>query len=140
MGMTNAERQAKHRARVKDRLAAVSAPHQEPLRNDIDAREEGIDAAEKMLIDAYYGVAETYRNWVGDSSQATNAELDRAIGAFLAEGIGFIDLIRMMKACAFDRINDHVGGHPNIPVRKMSWRKHADDMAGGADISKRGVT
>lgn len=127
MALTNAERQARHRERVKEKLRnAVPA---EPLRNDADAREEGIQSIEDLLIDAYFGTASTWFEFLGghDDSPSSVANKRRAIDAFLAEQVGFTDLVFMIREQAWARLNEHYGS-PEEALGEMSWRRHAAEI------------
>ncbi|MET3854434.1 hypothetical protein [Rhizobium sp. OAE497] len=118
MPLTNAERQARHRERIKDKLR--NAPE---LRNGSGTRESGLAEADEMLRNAYYSVAEQYFARAGERAR-------EAIEAFLSEEIGFADIMLMVMEQAYGRINDHYEcGNVGVPVREMSWRKHAKTIA-----------
>jgi hypothetical protein len=120
MAMSNAERQARHRERIKEKLR--NGGDAQPLRNDLDAREAGIEDIERLLLDEYYGVGEAWRRHLGQSSPSIDREANAAVETFLTEQVGFVDLIMMIREQAFDRINEFFQ-FPGAD-REMSWREH----------------
>ena len=197
MALSNAERQARHRERVKQKLAAASA---EPLRNEdgdvvklrkqvarlkeqlaekeaqraaqeASARwawkeadkatnramfaeadrerlaeeveelrngghEAGLERSEEMLLCEYYGVAETWFQYLGnDEEHPAYRHKVEAHNAFLKEEIGALDIIMMIQHEAFDRLNDYFtssctyNGLPEQGVQEPKWRSHAKTLS-----------
>lgn len=139
MALTNAQRQARHRERQKEKLrnAAPSAP----LRNDEDARDEGIQSIEDLLLATYFDTAAEWFDFLGGENDSRSAVADKrlAMDAFSAEQVGFVDLMLMIKEQAFARLNEHYGA-PEEHLPKMSWRRHSDETRAPACTKPRGVT
>lgn len=130
MALTNAERQARHRERIKERLRSAADP--KPLRNDGDGYEAGIEAIERLLLDEYYAVAQAWLEYPGASSKSVEAAAQVAVEDFLQEELRFTDLLMMIKEQAFGRLNDHMANRAyggDGTSREMSWRAHARDIS-----------
>jgi hypothetical protein len=142
MALTNAERQARHRARVKAKLEGVT-----PV-SPGDEYERGSDECEELFVGAYYSVGKTWAEFMSDPD---DEDVRASVARFMGEQIGAVDIILIMQEAAFRRLNQFHMKEAARPRREdksvgeMPWRKHAASIAPKAqpeDVSrrKRGVT
>lgn len=132
MALTNAERQARHRARLQDKLRNASPI--DSLRNDDSGFSEGvtrgINTIAAMLHKAYFGQADTFRKAIeGDH---VKDEVEGAIAEFLAEEVKLGDLIKMVEMSAYGRIGEFFNLHclgSDLEVRKPEWVRHSEQIS-----------
>lgn len=106
----------------KERLAEEV----EQLRNG-SGYEDGLNRAEEMLLDEYYGVAETWLQYLGiDKEHLSYQRREEAYHAFLEEKVGFADIMMMVQHEAFGRITDYF--HSSTTPGEPEWRKHAREL------------
>lgn len=115
MALTNAERQARHRERTKEKLR--NATGSEPLRNDFQPLTGGIAEDYRQASDLWLRHLSAF----GKTSQdewATAAE-------FLAEEITMSEIKMMVRMCAFTRLNQlyrlHQSGSDEDPPLPDWW-------------------
>ncbi len=154
MGLTNAERQRRHRERVKQKLAAASGSDSEDtlkariaeleaekalLATKLSLAQQAIEKAsdlsraEEMLLGEYYGVAETWLQYLGtDENHPAHRYRIEAHNAFVTEDIGFADILMMVHHEAFSRLNDYFSkacASYEYDVQEPKWRSHAKSLA-----------
>lgn len=133
--LSNAERQARHRARVKEKLSEATAKPAETLRNELKIREEMADAILARLSRAYYGQADVFRKHI--SGDHVDHYVEGAITEFLAEKYSFDDIIKIVELAGYARVGDFFSLHCSRSDRLADppeWISHADRM------KARGVT
>lgn len=98
--------------------------------------ESGLRRAEEMLLNEYYGVAETWLKRLGTHEEhPAHPHRMEARDAFLSEDIGFVDILMMVQHEAFGRLNDYFGssctwnGIPAGEFKDPQWRLHAKNLA-----------
>lgn len=115
----------------------------EDMREEIDRlkepgkdHESGLRRAEEMLLNEYYGVAETWLKRLGTHEEhPAHPHRMEARDAFLSEDIGFVDILMMVQHEAFGRLNDYFGssctwnGIPAGEFKDPQWRLHAKNLA-----------
>lgn len=122
----------------KDRLAAEL----EDMREEVERMKEpggdyesGLRRAEEMLINEYYGVADDWLSYSGiDESHPAYRHRIEAHNAFIAEPVGFADVMLMIQHEAFGRLNDYFSssctynGLHEGRVKEAGWIKHAEGL------------
>lgn len=133
MALTNAERQARHRERMKEKLR--NASQAEPLRNDVDAREQMAADVLELLGRAYYGQAETFRKQI--SGDHIDGYVEGAIGEFMAERVSFDDVVKIVELAGYARLGKFFELHclkTDMLAPTPEWIQHKEELA------QRGVT
>lgn len=129
----NAERQARHRARVKEKLR--NAADARPLRNDLQIREEMAERISARLHRAYFGAADVFREQLGGPH--VDELIEGAIEEFEHESVSFDDIIKIVEMAGYARLGEFFALHCNQSDRDAEppeWVRHH------AAIQKRGVT
>lgn len=130
----NAERQARHRERVKEKLrnAYVSAP----LRNVTDVRRQMGEDIVKRLRQAYRGQIDVFRRQINGT--VIDPYADDAVTEFEAEAdIEFEDIIMMVEMAGYSRLTELFSLHclgSERDAGEPEWIRHK------AQLQERGVT
>lgn len=133
MALTNAERQARHRERTKEKLR--NATGNETLRNETDVREEFAVALLDRLSRAYYGSADKFRQQI--SGDHIDAYVDGAISEFQEEHFSFDDIIKIVELAGYTRLVEFFSlhcGKTDLPAKPPEWIRHDEEL------KNRGVT
>lgn len=133
MALSNAERQARHRERTKEKLR--NAIGTEALRNENDVRKEFADALLERLSRAYFGSADRFRQQI--SGDHIDEYVDGAIGEFSEEQFSFDDIIKIIELAGYARLTEFFSlhcGKSDLPAKPPEWVRHDEEL------KKRGVT
>ncbi|QIX20206.1 hypothetical protein FOB41_03150 [Agrobacterium pusense] len=129
----NAERQARHRERVKEKLRNASIS--QALRNDEGGAfqrgfNHGMRTIGDMLYRHYRDQAETFRKHI--SADCVRDEVEGAIGEFLAEEIKLEDFLNMVELAGYARIGEFFSLHcsgSNADAARPEWIRHKNELA-----------
>lgn len=115
MALTNAERQARHRERTKEKLR--NATGDSPLRNEFQPLTGGI-------AEDYSQASDLWLRHLGVFGKKSQDELATA-AEFLAEEITMAEIKMMVRMCAFTRLNQlyrlHQSGSDEEPPLPDWW-------------------